>query len=64
MAKINSNKLITIPAAYKEGSCRQTPSAHLPAGETTILEIIKQNFFPFINIYQRHLYMAHSTNAA
>lgn len=32
MAKINSNELITIPAAYKEGSCRQTPSAHLPAG--------------------------------
>lgn len=32
MAKINSNELITIPAAYKKGSCRQTPSAHLPAG--------------------------------
>lgn len=49
MAKINSNELITIPAAYKEGSCRQAPSARLPAGKTTTLENIKQNFFIFFS---------------
>lgn len=47
MAKINSNELITVPAAYKEGSCRQAPSAHLPAGKTTTLENIKHHFFFF-----------------
>lgn len=49
MAKINSNELITIPAAYKEGSCRQASSARLPAGKTTTLENIKQNFFFFFS---------------
>lgn len=68
MAKINSNELITVPAAYKEGSCRQAPSAHLPAGKTTTLENIKHHFFffffSFVNIYQHHLSMAHSTGSA